>query len=217
MPPAARLTDMHTCPMQTPGTPPIPHVGGPIMGPGSPVTLIAGLPAARVGDQCTCVGPPDVIVKGSATVMIGGVPAARLGDPTAHGGAIVAGCLQVMIDDVAGSAAMGAGIGAAIDALARALNRPLQKAALREAARSGAPFCEACETARREPFMAPPESAAPAAAILKEAAAAGVPFCEKCEAARAAEPETPTPVGRPATSRARARRAAGTGSPFWKP
>ncbi|MCB0650415.1 MAG: PAAR domain-containing protein [Saprospiraceae bacterium] len=97
MPPAARLTDMHTCPMQTPGLPPIPHVGGPIVGPGEPTVLIGGLPAAVMGDMVICVGPPDSIVKGSATVMIGGKPAARMGDPTAHGGTIVLGCPTVMI------------------------------------------------------------------------------------------------------------------------
>lgn len=97
MPPAARLTDMHTCPMQTPGVPPIPHVGGPIVGPGVPTVLIAGLPAAVLGDMCTCVGPPDSIIKGSATVMIGGKPAARMGDTTAHGGTIVLGAPNVMI------------------------------------------------------------------------------------------------------------------------
>ena len=97
MPPAARLTDMHTCPMQTPGAPPIPHVGGPIIGPGEPTVLIEGLPAAKVGDNLICVGPPDTIVMGSATVMIGGAPAARLGDNTAHGGAIVLGSPTVMI------------------------------------------------------------------------------------------------------------------------
>jgi len=88
---------MHTCPMQTPGTPPIPHVGGPVIGPGAATVLIAGLPAAVVGDSCTCVGPPDTIVAGSATVMIGGKPAARMGDSTAHGGSIVAGAPTVMI------------------------------------------------------------------------------------------------------------------------
>lgn len=97
MPPAARLTDMHTCPMQTPGVPPIPHVGGPIVGPGQPNVLIGGLPAAKVGDSLVCVGPPDSIVKGSATVLIGGMPAARMGDSTAHGGSIVLGCPTVMI------------------------------------------------------------------------------------------------------------------------
>lgn len=97
MPPAARLTDMHTCPMQTPGVPPIPHVGGPIIGPGAPTVLIGGLPAAKVGDMCVCVGPPDSIVKGSATVLVGGMPAARMGDSTAHGGSIVLGAPTVMI------------------------------------------------------------------------------------------------------------------------
>jgi uncharacterized Zn-binding protein involved in type VI secretion len=97
MPPAARLTDMHTCPMQTPGLPPIPHVGGPIIGPGVPNVLIQKMPAAVLGDMCTCVGPPDTIVKGSATVMIGGKPAARMGDTTAHGGQIVLGAATVMI------------------------------------------------------------------------------------------------------------------------
>lgn len=97
MPPAARLTDMHTCPMVTPGVPPIPHVGGPILAPGCPTVLIGFMPAARVSDMATCVGPPDSIVKGSATVMIGSMPAARIGDNTAHGGVIVAGCPTVMI------------------------------------------------------------------------------------------------------------------------
>lgn len=97
MPLAARLTDLHTCPMQTPGLPPIPHVGGPIVGPGVPTVLIGGLPAAVVGDNAVCVGPPDVIVKGSATVMIGGRPAARVGDTMAHGGSIVVGWPTVMI------------------------------------------------------------------------------------------------------------------------
>lgn len=98
MPPAARLTDMHTCPMQDP-TPvgPKPHVGGPITGPGVPTVLIGGLPAAVVGDMAICAGPPDSIVKGSATVLIGSRPAARVGDSTAHGGSIVVGCPTVMI------------------------------------------------------------------------------------------------------------------------
>lgn len=94
MPPAARVTDMHTCPMFDG---PKPHVGGPILPPGSPNVLIGGMPAARVGDMATCVGPPDVIAKGSATVLIGGMPAARMGDLTAHGGTIVAGFPTVMI------------------------------------------------------------------------------------------------------------------------
>ena len=94
MPPAARLTDMHTCPMVT-GV--VPHVGGPIVAPGCPTVLIGFLPAARVSDQCICVGPPDVIAKGSATVIIGNMPAARIGDQTVHGGVIVMGCPTVII------------------------------------------------------------------------------------------------------------------------
>jgi uncharacterized Zn-binding protein involved in type VI secretion len=88
---------MHTCPMVTPGLPPIPHVGGPIIGPGAPTVLIGMLPAAVLGDMVTCVGPPDAIVKGSATVFIGGRPAARMGDTTAHGGVIVTGYPTVLI------------------------------------------------------------------------------------------------------------------------
>lgn len=85
---------MHVCPMVT-GT--VPHVGGPIMPPGCATVLIAGVPAALVGDMCTCTGPPDSIVVGSATVLIGGKPAARMGDTTAHGGTIVAGAPTVLI------------------------------------------------------------------------------------------------------------------------
>lgn len=75
----------------------VPHVGGPITGPGAPTVLIAGVPAAVVGDICVCTGPPDSIVKGSATVLIGGKPAARMGDTTAHGGVIVVGAPTVII------------------------------------------------------------------------------------------------------------------------
>jgi uncharacterized Zn-binding protein involved in type VI secretion len=95
MPPAARVSDMHTCPM---ANGPVPHVGGPILPPGAVTVLIAGLPAARVGDMCTCVGPPDVIAMGSTKVMIKGMPAARMGDQTAHGGVIVLGAPTVMIN-----------------------------------------------------------------------------------------------------------------------
>ena len=93
MPPAARIGDMHVCPMFTG---PVPHVGGPIVL-GAFTVLIGGMPAARVGDMVTCAGPPDTIVKGSATVMIANMPAARMGDLTAHGGTIVIGLPTVMI------------------------------------------------------------------------------------------------------------------------
>jgi uncharacterized Zn-binding protein involved in type VI secretion len=94
MPPASRISDMHTCPMVTAL---VPHVGGPIIPACCPTVIISGMPAARVGDMCICVGPTDVIVKGSATVMIGGSPAARIGDMTAHGGVIVSGAPMVII------------------------------------------------------------------------------------------------------------------------
>jgi uncharacterized Zn-binding protein involved in type VI secretion len=96
MPPAARITDMHVCPMVTVL---VPHVGGPILPPCEPTVLIGFLPAARVTDMLTCVGPPDIIVMGSPTVLIGGLMAARIGDPTAHGGVIVLGCFTVMIGE----------------------------------------------------------------------------------------------------------------------
>lgn len=97
MSPAARITDMHQCPMVTLGVPPVPHIGGPVIGPGVPTVLIEKLPAAVMGDTCVCVGPPDSIIKGSATVMIGGKPAARMGDTCAHGGSITLGAFTVMI------------------------------------------------------------------------------------------------------------------------
>src|SRR4051812_32747817 len=118
MPPAARLTDMHTCPMVTPGTPPIPHVGGPILPPCCPTVLIGFMPAARVGDMAMCVGPPDAIAMGSPTVLIGGMMAARMGDMTVHGGVISMGFPTVQI----GIPGMGS--------------------ALSGAAQTGAPFCE---------------------------------------------------------------------------
>lgn len=97
MPPASRITDMHMCPMLTPGVPPIPHVGGPITGPGVPTVLVGSVPASVLGDMCVCVGPPATVIKGSATVLISGRPAARMGDSTAHGGSIVLGLPTVII------------------------------------------------------------------------------------------------------------------------
>lgn len=94
MPFAARITDMHVCPMVT-GV--VPHVGGPIIPPACPTVMIGFLPAARIGDMAICVGPTDVIAKGSATVQIGFMPAARIGDTTVHGGVIVVGCPTVVI------------------------------------------------------------------------------------------------------------------------
>ncbi len=93
-PPAARISDMHTCPMVSPG--PVPHVGGPISM-GSPNVLTCKMPQARVTDMAVCVGPPDTIVKGSMTVFVNKLCAARLGDMTVHGGVIVAGAPTVFI------------------------------------------------------------------------------------------------------------------------
>ena len=92
--PAARATDMHTCPMVT-GI--VPHVGGPILPPGCPTVLIGNMPAARATDLCTCTGPPDAILPSGSTVLIGNMPAAHMGDSTSHGGVIVGGCPTVLI------------------------------------------------------------------------------------------------------------------------
>ena len=92
--PAARVGDMHVCPLVTVL---VPHVGGPVLPPGGIPVLIGGMPAARMGDLCVCVGPPDAIAAGSTKVLVGGMPAARMGDPTIHGGTIVVGCPTVLI------------------------------------------------------------------------------------------------------------------------
>lgn len=104
--PAARVTDMHTCPMVTVL---VPHVGGPIIPPCAPTVLIGGLPAARVTDMCICAGPPDMIVKGSMSVFIMGQPAARIGDLTTHGGVIVTGQMNVLIGDLGSGGGAGRG------------------------------------------------------------------------------------------------------------
>jgi len=122
--PAARIGDMHTCPLVNPG--PVPHVGGLIVGPGVPTVLIGGAPAAVVGDTAICTGPPDIITMGSTGVLIGGRPAARVGDTTAHGGSIVIGCPTVLIGET---------MSAVIQA---------QMQTLIEAAKDGTPFCENC-------------------------------------------------------------------------
>ena len=130
MPPAARLTDMHTCPMVTPGVPPIPHVGGPILPPCAPTVLINFLPAARVTDMALCVGPPDVIVKGSAGVFINFLPAARMGDQTAHGGVIVVGSPNCIIGEIGSPSPGGAGLAGIIAGLVlAALHTPSKPSA----------------------------------------------------------------------------------------
>lgn len=147
MQPAARVGDMHTCPLVNPG--PVPHVGGPILK-GQPNVLIGSMPAARVSDMCMCTGPPDTITKGSATVLIGGMPAARMGDMTAHGGVIVAGCPTVLIGDngsAPGPSGAGGGGPAGSASLASSQASPglsPQASALVEAAESNSPFVEVC-------------------------------------------------------------------------
>jgi uncharacterized Zn-binding protein involved in type VI secretion len=94
MMPCARITDMHVCPMVT-GI--VPHVGGPILPPCVPTVLVMGLPAAPIGNMATCVGPPDVLLKGSMTVLVGGRPVTRLLDNTAHGGMIVGPCAPTVL------------------------------------------------------------------------------------------------------------------------
>ena len=94
MPPAARIGDMHTCPLINPGG--APHVGGPIVA-GAPTVLIGGMPAARATDLATCAGPPDSLLPGSVSVLIGGMPAVRQRDSTVHGGVVVVGCPTVLI------------------------------------------------------------------------------------------------------------------------
>jgi uncharacterized Zn-binding protein involved in type VI secretion len=115
MPPAARVNDNHICPMQTPAIIPIPHVGGPILGPGVPNVLIEGIPASVVGDVCVCIGPPSAVMKGSTGVLIAGRAAARVGDPTMHGGAILPpGAPTVIIGEQgSGSGKSAAGVAAA--------------------------------------------------------------------------------------------------------
>ena len=145
--PAARIGDMHTCPMVTPGMPPVPHVGGPITGPGCPTVLIGGMPAAVLGDMCTCVGPPDTVVLGSTGVFIGGKPAARMGDSTAHGGVIVAGCPTVLIGEV--SPASPGTVSPLSPKPHKSRSSDYEKVAaqistMQSAAKKGKPFCEIC-------------------------------------------------------------------------
>ncbi len=146
--PAARLTDMHTCPMVT-GL--VPHVGGPVVGPGCPTVLIGGMPAAVMGDMCVCVGPPDTIVLGSTGVMIGGKPAARVGDQCAHGGAIVVGCPTVLIGEVSGAATptlaampISGLMSVMKNASPQFAKKMAQIIAMKVATEKGIPFCEKC-------------------------------------------------------------------------
>ncbi|MDC0669272.1 PAAR domain-containing protein [Nannocystis radixulma] len=88
MPPAARVTDLHSCPK---------HGGGPVVPRGEPSVLIGFMPAARESDRAFCKDGDDIVLRGEASVLVGGLPAARLGDPTIHGGLVTAGCPTVLI------------------------------------------------------------------------------------------------------------------------
>jgi uncharacterized Zn-binding protein involved in type VI secretion len=150
--PAARIGDMHICPMVTPGTPPIPHVGGLVTGPGAPTVLIGGMPAAVMGDMCTCVGPPDSIIMGSTGVFIGGKPAARMGDPTAHGGMIAVGYPTVLIGEIMPGSPAGPILPKIMMPILSQMGpatvvQAAQIAAMKEAAKNGTPFCEKCAAA----------------------------------------------------------------------
>lgn len=157
--PAARIGDMHTCPMVTPGLPPVPHVGGPVTGPGVPTVLIGGMPASVMGDMCVCVGPPDTIIMGSTGVFIGGKPAARMGDPTVHGGMVSVGCPTVLIGETAGGGGGGVSVSpikankllnsstSSLGLVESGLSQQIQN--MKSASESGKPFCEICEKMKR--------------------------------------------------------------------
>jgi len=143
--PAARIGDMHVCPMVTPGTPPVPHVGGPIIGPGVPTVLIGNMPASVMGDMCTCVGPPDSIILGSTGVLIGSKPAARMGDMTAHGGTITLGCPTVLIGEISpGTVMTKTSLTILEQFIPEAAETAQQVLSMQQAADAGTPFCEVC-------------------------------------------------------------------------
>jgi uncharacterized Zn-binding protein involved in type VI secretion len=142
MPPAARISDMHTCPMMNPG--PVPHSGGPVLA-GQVNVLTCAMPQARIGDQCICMGGVDAIAKGSLTVHVGAMPAARMGDMTVHGGVIVIGAPTVLIGDGAngGGGGGGAGMGMAVPVPFTAPD--LQAQTMIGAHKEAKPFTRVCQ------------------------------------------------------------------------
>ena len=144
--PAARVTDFHACPMVTPGTPPVPHVGGPIIPPAAITVFTGKLIQARVGDMAVCVGPPDTIALGSMTVYVCGKPAARMFDTTAHGGKIMKGEPTVLIGDGGGGGAPELALAMLQPIMAEGCNiKAFEMAkAMIGAAKEGKPFCEQC-------------------------------------------------------------------------
>ncbi len=85
MPPAARKTDIHSCPA---------HGRNPVVAQCAKAVIIGFQRAARVTDVSDCNG---AITEGSPTVIIEFQEAARIGDPTSHGGVIVTGEETVLI------------------------------------------------------------------------------------------------------------------------
>jgi uncharacterized Zn-binding protein involved in type VI secretion len=158
----------------------VPHVGGPVIPPCHVTTLIAGLPAARVSDMATCVGPPDVITVGAPTTTIGGLPAARVGSQTAHGGVITLGCLTVLIGDSGSGSGGGGGAGGSGGGTGRgpvsSSAGTAQGMAVRAAKAAGKPFCEECARLA----AARPRSDDAQSQAVRAAKQDGLPFCEEC-------------------------------------
>jgi uncharacterized Zn-binding protein involved in type VI secretion len=84
MPPAARISDRHTCPIDPPN----------VIVTGEETVIVGYMQQARVGDKEGCGA---TIAAGEPTVIIGDKDAARKGDPTTHGGVIASGCPTVLI------------------------------------------------------------------------------------------------------------------------
>jgi uncharacterized Zn-binding protein involved in type VI secretion len=176
--PAARVGDMHVCPMVTPGVPPIPHVGGPILPPCAVTVLTGKMPQARIGDMCVCVGPPDTIVKGSIGVFVAGMPAARIGDMTVHGGNIVMGCFTVFIGDVGGGSSGGGGGGGG------APGTPGPAGAVGPIAAAKGTSIGELKEGEYTPIPGEAQAASFAAGqavTLRQAAKEHAPFCERCQ------------------------------------
>jgi hypothetical protein len=119
-----------------------------------PTVLIGGMPAATLGDMCTCAGPPDTIILGSVGVMIGGKPAARMGDMCAHGGTIVVGCPTVLIGEVMPGAIVNSAVISSVFIVLEQMFTEFpdhtiiiaaQVTALIQASTKGVPFCAICE------------------------------------------------------------------------
>ncbi|MFT6911614.1 MAG: putative Zn-binding protein involved in type VI secretion [Paracoccaceae bacterium] len=184
--PAARIGDMHVCPMLTPGVPPIPHVGGPVVK-GAPTVLVGNMPQARATDQCVCVGPPDMIAMGSPNVLVCSMPAARMGDPTVHGGTIAVGLPTVLIGS--GPSSGGGGGGAVVPGVGGGGGTSGAKAT-KNTGKSGLEMDAPASSTPPPVVNRPPPASIPAVAMspnrqasaLVQAAQSGTPFCEVCAA-----------------------------------